>query len=294
MEAQTPAGQLMLDAVADLKEWRPGFIPLVAIQLGSGFGELLEMVTDKNSRPYMGIPGEIAQVPGFKPVGVSGHAGNLVTGFIGKVPVAVLDGRYHRYEGHSATEVAHPVRTLVQWGAKIFIATSAVGLATRDRDFDIGRPVIVTDHINLTGDDPTAGERDELFGVTYPDMEKAYDPNLQQIMVNAFAKLHIRFSEGVLIAKLGRTYETPAETRMYGILGAHVGSMSVIHEVIAAHAMGAHALAIAGPANWCVGLTPEKIFHNRVVRQIREMAPDIRDGLQEAIPLMAAPYIKAA
>ncbi|MBY0416189.1 MAG: purine-nucleoside phosphorylase, partial [Bdellovibrionales bacterium] len=203
--------------------------PKVGVVLGSGLGDFIDKMENKTIIPYNDIPF-------FKKVTVQGHGGNLILGTVKGVEVVALQGRFHYYEGHDLFDVVFPVRVLAKLGIDTIILTNAAGGI--NLNYHPGDLVILNDHLNLTGRNPLIGPNDDSIGPRFPDMSHAYDPHLIQILEETGRELKIKTQQGVYAGVLGPTYETPAEIRMFRILGADVVGMSTVPEVIVANHIG--------------------------------------------------------
>jgi purine-nucleoside phosphorylase len=242
--SKTPANpyEAVEETVAFLRP-RVRQVPRVAIVLGTGLGGLADRVQDADALPY-------AEIPHFPRSTVAGHAGRLVIGSLGGVPVAALQGRFHLYEGYTPAQVVHPVRVLAQLGAEIVVVTNASG--GLNPAFSAGDLMLMRDHIGLAsmaGLNPLMGPNDPTFGERFPPMTDAYDPALGQIARAVAAERGITLREGVYVMVTGPTYETPAELRYLRLIGADAVGMSTVPEVIAARHMGRRVLALSCVTN---------------------------------------------
>lgn len=258
--------------------------PPVAVVLGSGLGAFAEAREGAEVVPY-------ADIPYFPEVSVAGHAGRLVVGEVGepggpRCRVAALAGRVHAYEGHPPAVIVHPVRALWAWGVKAVVFTNAAGgIAPELRPGDL---MLITDHINLMGCNPLVGPNDERLGPRFPDMSAAYDPAFGEQIRRAAAARGIELREGVYGALGGPCYETPAEIRMLGILGASAVGMSTVPEVIAARHVGLRCAGISCITNLAAGLSARTLSHDEV-KETAEIAREAFVGLlTSALPLIAA------
>lgn len=237
--------------------------PRVGIILGSGLGEVVAQVEDAQVIPYRSIPS-------FPRSGssVEGHAGELHLGKWGKVPVAVLAGRMHLYEGYSPVEVVFPTRVLALAGIEILVATCAAGgIAPRAVP---GSFMFFSDHLNFQGQNPLAGVHDPRWGQRFVDLSQAYDPELRRNAKKATIAAGRRGDrltcfEGVYAALLGPSYETPAEIRFLRGAGADAVGMSTVPEVIAARQLGVRVLATATITNRAAGLACRPLAHEEVL-----------------------------
>ncbi|MEF2229644.1 MAG: purine-nucleoside phosphorylase [Pseudodesulfovibrio sp.] len=208
----------------------------VGLITGTGLGGLTEAIEDASALPY-------AEIPGFPVSTVPSHAGRLIQGWIEGVPVLALSGRFHLYEGFDAREVTHGVRALGELGVAALILTNAAGAL--NPSFEVGSPMIIEDHINLTGTTPLRGENVDAWGERFPDMCAVYDPGLRALAVRKALDLSIRLERGVFMQVMGPNMETPAETRMYRGMGADAIGMSTCMEAIAARHMGIRVLGVS-------------------------------------------------
>ena len=243
------------DAVAVIRERTP-LAPRAAVVLGSGLGGFADRVEDAVEIPY-------SEIPGWPVSTALGHAGTLVLGMFEGVPIAVMKGRAHLYEGHPADRVVFGVRVLGRLGADALILTNACG-GVRE-NLVPGALVLISDHLNLQGTSPLVGTNDDTLGPRFPDMSSAYDPALRLITHAAAKRLGQSLSEGVYAAWLGPAFETPAEIRMIRGLGGDLVGMSTVPEVLAARHMGLRCLAISCVTNMAAGILPEPIDAEHVL-----------------------------
>lgn len=231
--------------------------PVAAVILGSGLGAFAEQLVDPLIIPYENIPG-------FPKVGVIGHAGRLVVGKIQRdgPRVAALSGRVHLYEGHDANVIAHPARSLACWGVKTILFTNAAGAISGN--LTPGDLMLITDHINMTSMSPLTGHNDDRLGTRFPDMSEAYDRELWDAMRSAAASNQVELREGVYVGLKGPSYETPAEIRMLGRVGADAVGMSTVCEVIAARHMGLRVSGVSCITNYAAGLSDTLLDHAEV------------------------------
>src|SRR5271168_522202 len=195
--------------------------PQIALVLGSGLGAFAGEFESATQIPY-------AEIPHFPRSTAIGHAGQLVVGKVGDIPVAGMQGRVHLYEGYSIHDVAFPIRVFARMGVKAVILTNAAGGIKRE--FTQGTLVIIKDHINLEGANPLTGSNDERFGPRFPDMTVAYDKRFREMTVGAGDRKGISLHEGVYAALAGPSYETPAEIRYLRSIGADLVGMSTVPE----------------------------------------------------------------
>jgi purine-nucleoside phosphorylase len=252
--------------------------PRIGVVLGSGLGAFADELTGSVRLKY-------SEIPNFAVSTAVGHAGELVIGRLGEVPVAVMKGRVHLYEGYSAQQVAFPVRVLGCLGVKTLIATNAAGGI--NLDYGQGKLVLIRDHINLQGKNPLVGENDERWGPRFPDMTDAYSKQLRELARSAAKKLKLEISEGVYAALKGPSYETPAEIRYLRTIGADLVGMSTVPEVIAARHMGMRVLAISCVTNMAAGILDKPINHEEVLEVTGRVQSQFLALLRAVIPAIA-------
>jgi purine-nucleoside phosphorylase len=242
--------------------------PAVAVVLGSGLGGLADEVADP-------VRVQAAEVPGMPVPRVAGHVGMLLSGTLADVPVLVLAGRVHTYEGYSAAEVAFAVRVAAQAGCRALVATNAAG--GLDPGLEPGDLMVLADHVNLLGDNPLRG------APAFVDMVDAYDPGLRSAAARLGAERGMPLREGVYAAVPGPSYETGAEAAMLRVIGADAVGMSTVPEVIAARAHGLKVAAISVITNRCG--TPTS--HDEVLEVTERARPHLRDLVLALLPLAA-------
>jgi purine-nucleoside phosphorylase len=251
------------------------FAPLVAITLGSGLDEVVGRLNTKARIPYNLIP----HFPGTT---VQGHGGTLHLGTWKMVPVVILEGRVHCYEGHPPATVVFPVRALARAGVQTFILTCAAGgIAAKSKP---GGFMIFSDHLHLQGVNPLVGVHDPRWGAQFVDLTDAYDPILRRVARQAASELHLSCFEGVYASMLGPTYETPAEIRALKGMGAGAVGMSTVPEVMAARQLGKRVLAIATIANRAAGLARKPLSHQEVLAAGLAASRDLADLLDAILP----------
>jgi purine-nucleoside phosphorylase len=249
-----------------------GRTPEVAITLGSGLGGLASRITDAVRIPY-------EEIPGFHSPSVEGHKGELVCGQLAGRTVLAQSGRFHMYEGYSAQVAVLPVRTFHALGIQSLMVTNAAGGV--NRNFGPGTIMLITDHINMSGRTPLEGPvvpGDQRF----PDMTEAYDKALQALAREVASREGIELAEGVYLALLGPSYETPSEVRMFERFGADAVGMSTAVEVIAARARGMRCLGISTVTNAAAGTTSALLSHADVMEvagQVGERVGTIIEGV---------------
>ena len=267
----------IMEAVSFIKKNSP-LLPRVGVVLGSGLGEFAAQVAEKTIIEY-------ADIPHFKKVSVAGHAGRLVLGKIGSVPVAVLQGRYHYYEGHDISDVVFPVRVLSKLGVKSLLLTNAAGGI--NRELKPGDLMVISDHINLMGINPLRGANDERLGPRFPDMSAVYDPKFQDVIAAAQAEIGLAAKKGVYLALSGPSYETPAEIRMLVALGVDAVGMSTVPEAVCARHMGLRVAGISCVTNLAAGISKKPLSHQEVTETAERVKSDFIRLLQLVIPRLA-------
>ena len=234
--------------------------PRVMIVLGSGLGALGDEIEDPVRIPF-------DDIPGFAPSAVEGHKGMFVAGKLEGVDVVAMQGRFHLYEGHDAEMAAFPIRAMAALGARTLVVSNAAGAI--NPAFPAGMLMIIDDHINFMWQNPLIGpviEKDDRF----PDMSRPYDPELQAMAERVALENRIPVTRGVYLAVLGPSYETPAEIKMFRLLGGDAVGMSTIPEVIAARAMGIRVLGISLITNPAAGSTGTPLSHDEVIEAGQE------------------------
>ncbi|MFZ3365541.1 MAG: purine-nucleoside phosphorylase [Candidatus Sulfotelmatobacter sp.] len=257
---------------------RTSLRPRIGLVLGSGLGGFADSLTDAARIPF-------AEIPAFPRSTAIGHAGQMVIGKAGAVPVAVMQGRVHLYEGYSAQQVAFPTRVFGRMGIRAVILTNAAGGI--NLNYQRGALVLIRDHINLQGTNPLAGPNDDRFGVRFPDMTHAYSKQYRAIAREEAAKLGMTLHEGVYAALLGPSYETPAEISYLRIIGADLVGMSTAFEVIAARHMGIKVLAISCVTNMGAGIVDQPLSHQEVMETGERVKTSFEALLRAVLPRMA-------
>jgi len=230
--------------------------PEVGVILGSGLGNVVDAIDVETSIPY-------GEIPGAKASTVVGHQGRLILGRAGQLPVAVMQGRVHFYEGYEMSEVMFLARMLGRLGIRKLIVTNAAGGI--NTSFSAGDLMLISDHINFMGVNPLRGPNVEDLGVRFPDMSDAYPESLRNIAREVANEQGLKLQEGVYLALSGPTYETPAEIRAFRVLGADAVGMSTAPEVVAASHMGIPVLGISCITNMAAGILKQKLSHQEVM-----------------------------
>ena len=249
--------------------------PRVGLVLGSGLGGFADSLSEAVRIPY-------AKIPAFPRSTAIGHAGQMVIGKAGDVVVAAMQGRVHLYEGYSAQEVAFPMRVLGRMGIRAVILTNAAGGIYLS--YQQGALVLISDHINLQGQNPLTGPNDERLGPRFPDMTQAYAKAYREFAQEEGQKLGMTLHEGVYVALLGPSYETPAEIRYLRTIGADLVGMSTVGEVIAARHMGIKVLAISCVTNMAAGILDQTLSHAEVLETAERVRGQFEALLQGVLP----------
>lgn len=267
-----------MDYVARLKEAALAIkdlgSPKIAVVLGSGLSGILPLEKERVKK--------FTEIPGFPRPTVEGHAGEVAVGVLGGKEVLVQRGRIHYYEGYDLSEVVFPVRAYALAGVKILVLTNAAG-GIRFGFFP-GDLVLIYDHINFLGANPLRGANIAELGPRFPDMSAAYDPELRKLAREVGAELGIALKEGVYIAALGPSYETPAEIRAFRAWGADLVGMSTVPEAIAARHAGMRVLGISVVTNFAAGVSPQPLSHEEVLAVTKAKAAELGRLLSALIP----------
>jgi xanthosine phosphorylase len=242
---------------------RAGREPRVGVLLGSGLGGVADAVEDPVEIDYR-------ELPGFPRPGVEGHGGMVVVGRIGDVPVAVLQGRAHLYEGVDHDLVRTPVRALHAAGADVLVLTNAAG--SLRPELGPGRLMLIADHINMSGVNVLTGPNESELGDRFTSLRDAYDPALRDGLRAAAGDLGIDLAEGVYLAVSGPSFETPAEIRAFRTLGADAVGMSTVHETIVARHSGLRVAAVSAITNLAEGMSGEPVGHEQTLRDAARAA----------------------
>ena len=260
-----PADQpARLDALEAAVRARTHLVPEVGIVLGSGLGGLAEELDDPVAIPFEELPGwPVATAPG--------HVGRLLLGMLAGRPVAMLQGRFHLYEGNAPGLVVQPVLLFQRLGAKVLVLTNAAG--GLDPAFGPGTLMVIRDHLNLTGQNPLIGANADSMGERFTDMTEAWSPRLRERLHAAGSAEGVDLAEGVYAGLVGPNYETPAEVRLYASLGGHAVGMSTVMECIAARWAGLEVCGVSLVTNAGAGYTGEPLTHEEVLAAGAEAGP---------------------
>jgi purine-nucleoside phosphorylase len=272
-------------SAADYIRASADILPTIGIILGSGLGNFASHVQAAIRMPY-------AEIPHFPASTVEGHSGHLILGTIAGVPVVVMQGRVHAYEGYPLSEVTFPTRVLALLGCKTLIVTNAAGGIRTT--LEQGSLVAISDHINLTGTNAALGPNEPRFsmvpgaGQRFFDMSTAYSPRLRTLAIEEAARQQFLLTEGVYLAVLGPSFETPAEIRAFRTLGADLVGMSTVHEVIVARHMGLEVLGLSLVTNMAAGVLDQPLNHEEVMETGRRTEKQFTSLLTALIPQIAA------
>jgi len=255
--------------------------PRIGLVLGSGLGAFAETLGDAVRIPY-------SQIPHFPHSTAIGHKGELVVGTCQGVPVALMNGRVHFYEGYSLQDVVFPVRVLGRAGVKVLVLTNAAGSV--NVNYRPGELMLIEDHINFMGSNPCIGPNDEGLGLRFFDMTEPYDAQLRVIAEQACSKAGVQSRRGVYVAFTGPSYETSAEIRACRTLGADAVGMSTVPETIAARHMGLRVLGISCITNMAAGVLKKPLHHDEVLA----VGEKVKSGLMEVLSQVIVEAAKSA
>jgi purine-nucleoside phosphorylase len=255
-----------IQAAARVIRARSALVPEVGIVLGTGLGGLVRQIAVEAEVPYQSIPG-------FPLSTVESHAGRLLLGRLGGRPVVAMQGRFHRYEGYDLGQVTFPIRVMYALGARTLMVSNACG--GMNPLWAPGELVLLSDHINLLGDNPLLGANDERLGERFPDMSAPYDPVLRSLARAIALELGITLREGVYAAVPGPNLETRAEYRMLRTMGADVVGMSTVPEVIVARHQGMRTLGISIITDQCLPDALEPADIGRIIETAGRAEPDL-------------------
>ncbi len=266
-----------LDAIVKYLNDELPYAPEIGIILGSGLGTLADEIAIDKQLPY-------TDIPGFPKSTVSGHSGELILGKIGGKKVIAFKGRFHFYEGYSMDQIVIPVRVMALLGAKVLIVSNACGGVNPKQE--IGEIMLISDHINLFPTNPLIGPNNDNWGRRFPDMSKAYCPELLAKAETVAEKLNVKVSKGVYAGLTGPCLETPAEYKYVRIIGADAVGMSTVPEVIAANHMGLRCFGVSVITDLGVEGKIVETTHEDVVKAAQETSTRLKPfikGLIESI-----------
>ena len=274
--AELPA---RLDALAAAVRARTDLVPRIGIVLGSGLGGLAAALEAPLAIPF-------SDLPGWPAASAPGHPGRLLLGHLAGVPVVLLQGRLHVYEGHDPGLVVQPVLLMRRLGARTILLTNAAGGI--NAAWPAGTLMAIADHLNLTGLNPLIGPNAELLGPRFPDLTDAWSPRLRALLHEAAADADVVLEEGIYAGLLGPNYETPAEVRMLRALGADAVGMSTVLEAIAARWAGLELAGVSLVTNPGAGVTGMPLSNEEVLAAANEAGPRFERLVLRWISLVAA------
>lgn len=267
-----------LDALEAAIRTRTDLVPRAGLVLGSGLGGLAEGLERAVAVPF-------ADLPGWPAASAPGHAGRLLLGELGGVPVCCQQGRLHLYEGHPASLVVEPVLLMGRLGAPIVVLTNAAGGV--NPGYAAGTLMVIRDHLNLTGLNPLLGPNDDRIGPRFPDLTDAWSPRLRSLLLASGAAEEVDLVEGVFAGLLGPSYESPAEIRMLRTLGADAVGMSTVLEAIAARWYGLELCGVSLVTNPGAGVTGAPLSHDEVLAAASEAGPRLARVLRRFVGQLA-------
>jgi len=269
-----------IDEAADAIRKRSKKPPRVGLVLGSGLGAFAGELAARVAIPF----GDLPNFPVSS--GVVGHAGEVVLGEVAGIPVVVLSGRIHFYEGRPMQDVVFPARVFGRLGVRAVVLTNAAGGVKLS--FRAGDLMLISDHINALGTNPLVGGNEEALGPRFPDMSVVYDAKLRGIVRGEARRLRIPLREGVYVGLHGPSYETPAEIRMWRKLGADAVGMSTVPEAIALRHMGVRVVGISTITNMAAGILKKPLNHVEVLETTKRVGARFVKLLQASVPKIAA------
>ena len=275
----TPLYERASEAARYVNAKAQGRRPRLAVVLGSGLGGVADAICDGVEIPY-------DEIPYFVNSTVEGHAGRLIVGQCGGVDAVAMKGRFHFYEGYSMEEITLPMRVFSLMGIRSVILTNAAGGTSPH--LSPGSLMLITDHINMMGDNPLRGPNDERFGPRFPDMTAVYTPAYIAAAHEAAREMGLTLAEGTYLALRGPCYETPAEVRMLRDLGGNALGMSTVPEAIVARHCGMKALAFSCITNIAAGLSHNEINHNEVMEVGEQAGRQLSELILKLIPRLIA------
>jgi purine-nucleoside phosphorylase len=254
------------------------FTPKIALTLGSGLGKYSDTIDVRAELPY-------SEIDGFPVSTVPGHAGKFIFGYVGKVPVVLMQGRVHYYEGYPISDIVLPARLMKLMGAQILFLTNASGGI--NPDFHAGALMMIKDHISCFAPNPLVGPNIDELGTRFPDMTDVYKKNLQDIIKSTAKKNDIELFEGVYAQLTGPSFESPAEIRMLKTMGVDAVGMSTVVEAIAANHMGMKVCGISCISNLAAGMNKKPLTHAEVQEAANAAEPKFTKLVTESIISMA-------
>ncbi|WP_068499399.1 purine-nucleoside phosphorylase [Paenibacillus kribbensis] len=271
------ANQAMIQEAAEYIHSKSGIRPEIGLILGSGLGILADLIQDGISIPYQ-------EIPHFPVSTVEGHEGELLLGTIEGRAVVMMKGRFHMYEGYGPQLTTFPVRVMKQLGIQSLLVTNAAGGV--NTSYQAGDLMVISDHLNLTGQNPLVGPNDAGLGVRFPDMSEAYSRRLREIAKQTATEQGFSLQEGVYAGLLGPNYETPAEIVMLRTLGADAVGMSTVSEVIVARHAGIEVLGFSCITNMAAGILNQPLSHSEVMETAEKVREQFLKLVLAIIPQM--------
>jgi len=268
----------LIEETAAFIKTRTDISPLVGIVLGSGLGGVVSRMEIQHTIPY-------SDIPNFPQSTVAGHGGNLLFGRWNGVPVCVMQGRFHYYEGYPIQQVTFPIRVMKLLGVETLMVSNAAGGLNPAQH--IGELMIINDHINMQPEHPLRGRNEERMGPRFPDMSEVYDPKLIALCKEKAAAMGLHVSEGVYVGVQGPTFETPAEYRMFRLLGGDAVGMSTVPEIIVARHMQMRCFAMSVITDLGVDGKIVEISHNDVVKAANEAGEKMTELFGKMLEEMA-------
>lgn len=268
--------QKLTDCVASIRK-KTDFKPEVALILGSGLGDYADGIKVEATVNY-------SDIEGFPVSTVAGHKGRFVFGYVGDVPVVIMQGRVHYYEGYPMSEVVLPTRLMGMLGAKKLFLTNAAGGI--NETFQPGTLMMITDHITTAVPNPLIGPNVEELGVRFPDMSEVYSRRLQDVIRRSAEECGVEIREGVYVQLTGPSYETPAEIRMCRMWGGDAVGMSTACEAVAARHMGMEICGISCITNLAAGMSKTKLDHKEVQETADRVSADFKKLVTQIIANM--------
>lgn len=264
------------DCTAEIRKIT-SFVPKIAIVLGSGLGGFAEKIEIEAVIPY-------SKIKGFPTSTVTGHEGRFVLGYCQKVPVIIMQGRVHYYEGYTMEDVVLPIKVMKRLGAQILVLTNAAGGI--NEAFRAGDFMLIEDHISSFVPSPLIGRNDESLGTRFPDMSSVYSPGLREIVQAAANAQSTEIKKGVYIQTSGPNYETPQEIKMYRTLGADAVGMSTACEAMAANHMGMEICGISCISNMAAGVSKKPLTHAEVKETADRVSTQFEALISETVRLI--------
>jgi purine-nucleoside phosphorylase len=266
---------------ADFISSRSPLSPRIALVLGSGLNPLAERMEQSAVIPF-------TDIPHFPPTTVEGHVGRMIVGTLDGVPVLVMQGRYHFYEGYTMKQVVLPIRVMKALGVEVVILTNSAGAI--NLDYRPGDMMLISDHIyipGMAGNNPLMGPNDDDLGPRFPDMSRAYDRHLREMTRRIAREEGPPLHEGIYASVAGPSFETPAEVRFLRIIGADAVGMSTAPETVVAVHSGMKVLGISGISNAAPGVLPSETSHEEVLAAGKVLVPRMIALLRRVVPAIA-------